>query len=139
MMNAPQAFDALRGRIWADAQAKVWGSHPLPPATLDEEWFDMEMESRACSRYAAKWSGHTMQIQFQVDGDSIFPSAAASIIAKWTREDLMDRLNGFWQSEVAVGTKSTAGYYVDAMRFAEEIEGTATKLGLRRDQWWRKK
>ncbi len=106
---------------------------------FDEEWFKIEIESRACSRYTAKWDGHAMQIQFKVDGDSIFPSAAASIIAKWTREELMARLNGFWQANVSGGVAATAGYYVDALRFANQIEGTALKLGLDRQSWWRKK
>lgn len=106
---------------------------------FDEEWFAIEIESRACSRYTAKWAGHSMQIQFKVDGDSIFPSAAASIIAKWTREELMDRLNGFWEFKVASDIAPTAGYYVDALRFAEQIADTASKLGLDRELWWRKK
>ncbi len=106
---------------------------------FDEEWFGIELESRGCSRYVAKWDGHVMQIQFKVDGDSIFPSAAASIVAKWTREELMARLNGYWQANVLGGLAATAGYYVDALRFAKQIEGTALKLGLARDSWWRKK
>ena len=108
-------------------------------SVFDEEWFAIEIESRACSRYTAKRDGHLMQIQFKVDGDSIFPSAAASIIAKWTREELMDRLNGFWHTRVAGDIAPTAGYFVDALRFAEEIGETASKLGLGRDLWWRKK
>ena len=107
--------------------------------TFDEEWFGIEIESRGCSRYVAKWDGHAMQIQFKVDGDSIFPSAAASIVAKWTREELMARLNGYWQENVIGGVAATAGYYVDALRFAKQIQGTALKLGLDRDLWWRKK
>ncbi len=106
---------------------------------FDQEWFEIESEGRDCSRYSSQWSGHPMRVQFTVDGDSIFPSAAASILAKWTREELMDRLNGFWQSKVKEGVASTAGYYVDAMRFAKQIEQTATKTGLSRDQRWRKK
>jgi len=107
--------------------------------SFDEEWFEIEIESRACSRYQAKWDEHAIRIQFKVDGDSIFPSAAASIVAKWTREELMDRLNGFWESKVAGGIKATAGYYVDATRFAKQIDAAVKKLGLVRDQWWRKK
>ena len=106
---------------------------------FDEEWFETEVESRVSSRYTANWNGHAMQIQFKVDGDSIFPSAAASILAKWTREELMDRLNGFWQSKFPGDIIRTAGYYVDAVRFAGQIEETAAKLGLERDLWWRKK
>ena len=106
---------------------------------FDEEWFGIEIESRACSRYTAKWDGHEMQIQFKVDGDSIFPAAAASIMAKYTREELMARLNGYWQASVSGGVAATAGYYVDALRFAKQIEGAALKQGLDRDSWWRKK
>lgn len=106
---------------------------------FDEEWFEIELESRACSRYFANWGGHEMRIQFKVDGDSIFPSAAASIVAKWTREEMMNRLNGFWQSKFMGEIRATAGYYVDALRFANQIDGLAKQLGLGRDQWWRKK
>jgi len=106
---------------------------------FDEEWFETVVESRDCSRYAAKWNGHAMEIQFKVDGDSIFSSAAASILAKCTREELMDRLNGFWQSKIVGGIAATAGYSVDAVRFAAQIDATANKLGLGRELWWRKK
>ena len=113
--------------------------HPILTYVFDEQWFAIEVESRACSRYATRFDGHAMQIQFKVDGDSIFPSAAASIIAKWTREELMDRLNGFWLANVSDRVAATAGYYVDALRFAAQIEGAAAKLSLGRDLWWRKK
>jgi len=106
---------------------------------FDQEWFSIEIESQGCSRYTANWNGHLIQIQFKVEGDSIFPSAAASIIAKWTREDLMERLNAFWQENILDGVKPTAGYYVDAMRFAEQIQASARRLRLDRDSWWRKK
>lgn len=106
---------------------------------FDQEWFGIEFESRDCSCYTSLWRGHAMRVQFKVGGDSIFPCAAASIIAKWTREELMNRLNGFWRAQVTGGVASTAGYYVDAIRFAKEIEKTASQLGLDRDQWWRKK
>ena len=106
---------------------------------FDEQWFAIEIEGRACSRYTATWAGQALQIQFKVDGDSIFPSAAASILAKWTREELMERLNAFWQANVSERVVATAGYYVDALRFADQIEGAASRLGLGRDLWWRKK
>ena len=106
---------------------------------FEQEWFAIEVEGKNCSRYTSSWRGHPIRIQFKVDGDSIFPSAAASIIAKWTREELMGRLNGFWRSKVSNGIEPTAGYYVDALRFAEQIESTAIELELCREKWWRKK
>ena len=113
--------------------------HGLLTFMFDQVWFEIEIESRNCSRYSSNWARHAMRFQFKVDGDSMFPSAAASIIAKCTREELMERLNGYWKSKVTGGVKATAGYYVDATRFAKQIEATAIELGMTRDLWWRKK
>lgn len=106
---------------------------------FEQELFSILREGAECSRYTACWNGNAMHIQFKVDGDSIFPSAAASILAKWTREVLMGRLNTFWKSKIADGIEPTAGYYVDAMRFAGQIESVATAMRLERSLWWRKK
>ena len=106
---------------------------------FDQELFSILIEGAECSRYTTCWNGNAMRIQFKVDGDSIFPSAAASILAKWTREILMGRLNTFWESKIAGGIEPTAGYYVDAMRFAGQIESVATAMRLERSLWWRKK
>lgn len=110
---------------------------------FDQEWFTTQVEGRACSRYVGNWQGHRMQIQFKVEGDSIFPSAAASVVAKWTREHLMERLNHFWWSQSTAAEQAifqpTAGYYVDAVRFAQQIEKVAKRLGLPQETWWRKK
>ncbi len=106
---------------------------------FDQELFSILLEGAECSRYTSCWNGHAMYIQFKVDGDSIFPSAAASILAKWTREVLMGRLNTFWKSKIAGGIEPTAGYYVDAMRFAGHIESVAKAMRLERSLWWRKK
>ncbi|MEQ1826051.1 MAG: hypothetical protein ABL921_08895 [Pirellula sp.] len=107
--------------------------------SFDQAWFTTEIEGRTCSRYVALWNDHTVQIQFQVEGDGIFPSSAASIMAKWTREYLMERLNEFWSLKVPGGIAPTAGYYVDAVRFASQMDSQAKSLKLDRDQWWRKK
>jgi ribonuclease HII len=106
---------------------------------FDDEWFSADVEGRTCSRYTATWREHPLSIQFQVDGDTIFPSAAASVMAKWTRESLMERLNAFWCSKVAGSLAPTAGYYVDAVRFAGQIEATSASMNIGREQWWRKK
>jgi ribonuclease HII len=106
---------------------------------FDQELFSILLEGAECSRYTTCWNGNAMHIQFKVDGDSIFPSAAASILAKWTREVLMGRLNTFWKSKIVGRIEPTAGYYVDAMRFAGQIESVATAMGLERSLWWRKK
>lgn len=106
---------------------------------FDQAWFEIELEGKSCSRYSTLWRGYPLRIQFQVNGDSLFPSAAASIVAKWTREELMDRLNRFWQSRCSEPLSVTAGYYVDALRFAKQIEKAAETANLPKERWWRKK
>ncbi len=100
-------------------------------------WIETVEESNHCSRYGCRWNDREVSIQFKVDGDSIYPSALSSIAAKWAREMLMLRLNQFWGNAVGRAIPRTAGYYVDAVRFADEIQSTATKLGYDKSQWWR--
>lgn len=112
---------------------------PFLMASFDQEWFSVVAEGQRRSEYQANWAGSPMTIQFQVDGDSIFPSAASSILCKWIREEHMLKLNAFWQSKSDGFIAPTAGYYVDAIRFSKEIESVSQKLNLSRDSWWRKK
>lgn len=108
-------------------------------ASFDQEWFSVQAEGQHRSEYQANWAGSPMTIQFQVDGDSIFPSAASSILCKWIREEHMLKLNTFWQSKSESVIAPTAGYYVDAIRFSKQIEPLSQKLNLSRENWWRKK
>lgn len=106
---------------------------------FDQEWFTIQAEGQRSSQYTATWAESPMTIQFQAEGDSIFPSAASSILSKWIREELMLKLNAFWQSKSEYYIAPTAGYYVDAVRFSKQIEVVSQKLNLCRDLWWRKK
>ena len=96
-------------------------------------------ESPKTSLYSMSHAGITTSIRFQVHGDSLFPPAAASMVAKWARESLMERFNGYWREVVGPGLKPTAGYAVDAARFARDIEPWITKLAIEKNQWWRRK
>ena len=96
-------------------------------------------ESPQTSVYSMRPAGIATSIRFQVHGDSLFPPAAASMVAKWARESLMERFNGYWREVVGPGLKPTAGYAVDAARFARDIEPWITKLAIEKNQWWRRK
>lgn len=107
--------------------------------SFQQEWFTILEEGACRSVYTASWAGSPLMVQFQVEGDSIFPSAASSIVAKWIREEMMLKLNRFWQSKSKTRISPTAGYYVDAMRFADQIEPISRELKLGRELWWRRK
>jgi hypothetical protein len=113
-----------------------FGSHPT---SGDACWFDILSETSHCSRYAARWRDRPLTIQFQVEGDSLFPSAASSMLAKWLREAMMSRLNRFWEQQLGQPLKPTAGYAVDAARFAKAIAPALQRIGLDSDQWWRQR
>ena len=58
-----------------------------------------------------------MDIRFSKGADRFsFPVAAASILAKYTRELFMKNLNDYWCGRID-GLKPTAGYPEDAKRF----------------------
>jgi ribonuclease HII len=76
-------------------------------------------ESRNQSDY--KLPGLRLQIRFSKGADSFsFPVAAASILAKYTRELFMKNLNDYWCGKIE-GLKPTAGYPEDAKRFMEVV------------------
>lgn len=102
-------------------------------------WFDVLEENSQCSRYQSRWLGREMTIQFRVQGDSLFPSAASSLVAKLLRELLMARLNRFWREAVGETLRPTAGYAVDAARFAEDIRAAQSRLGIPTSRWWRER
>jgi len=77
-----------------------------------------------------------MHWSFLAKGDRLVPIGLASMAAKWFREELMARLNRFWQSHLP-RLAATAGYPVDAKRFADAIQTTADELKLDRNSWWR--
>ncbi|MCU0712254.1 MAG: hypothetical protein MUC43_09350 [Pirellula sp.] len=110
---------------------------------FENQWFNTHSETGHLSRYSTQWAAHPLMIQFRVGGDTLVPSAAASILAKWTRELSMKSLNDFWSSHARThkhsSPKPTAGYYVDAMRFAADIKELSDRHGPPPSTWWRTK
>lgn len=80
----------------------------------------IEAEGRQTSRYLVKLGNQSIRWHFTAKGDSFAPVALASMVAKYTRERLMDVFNAYWQAQVP-GLRPTAGYPGDANRFLTEI------------------
>ncbi len=120
-------FDKHGGRSkYAAALANCW-----------PEWFFVAgRESIEASEYSVYPTEIPKQFSFIAKGDHLIPCGLASIFAKWTREMFMQRLNCFWQMHLP-DLKPTAGYPMDAKRFAKDIEKKAATLNIDRSLWWR--
>ncbi len=75
-------------------------------------------------------SSGEIEWSFTVGGDRFAPVALSSIIAKATREQLMQRFNAYFQAEAAQPLRPTAGYAVDAERFLHDIQEIRTRRAL---------
>ncbi|QDS88513.1 Hypothetical protein EC9_27040 [Rosistilla ulvae] len=89
----------------------------------------VEVEGRLASRYRIQLGERTIRWHFTAKGDSFAPVALASMVAKYTRERLMDVFNAYWQAQVP-GLRPTAGYPGDARRFVNEIGDAVAKQEL---------
>jgi ribonuclease HII len=92
-------------------------------------------ESPAVSRYRLEGmasAAGSLTVSFAPESeDRHFPTALASMTAKYVRELHMARLNRFFTARVPE-LKPTAGYVQDARRFVEEIEPVIDALGVAR-------
>ena len=118
---------------------KHGGRSKYLPALLsgwNESMITIDIEKPSLSRYNLHGFGYPVQVEFVAKGDSLVPCGLASILAKWAREILMQRLNRFWQAKQP-GLKPTAGYPLDARRFAQDIAFAAEQSDLPKQLWWR--
>jgi len=105
------------------------------------EWqVSMEQETRSCSQYVGQREGNdgAVEIHFQSQGEGFLPAALASMFAKYHRELAMAAFNQFWISHLPA-LRPTAGYPLDAKRFAAEVTPTREKLRIPVEQFWRAK
>ncbi len=102
-----------------------------------DPWFDVMEETSQCSFYRGRFEGANLDVRFRVHGDSMLPTGAASMLAKFVREMLMLRLNRYWRDQVGDSLKPTAGYPLDADRFRNAIEKAADEMAHASQRWWR--
>jgi hypothetical protein len=90
------------------------------------------VESEAVSRYVIADAGRPLELSFEVGGERRhLPIALASVIAKYTRECFIARLNRYFGAR-RPGLAPTAGYPQDAGRWLAEL-GDALSTTERRD------
>ncbi|MEW4563394.1 hypothetical protein AB1K70_12760 [Bremerella sp. JC770] len=103
-----------------------------------DTWWQVEEESRGVSRYVGEVGQLEVSIEFRSKGEGFLPTALASIYAKFHREVAMRAINAYWAKRVP-GIAPTAGYPVDAARFAQETEACRTKQKIPWETFWRLK
>lgn len=98
----------------------------------------IECESRPRSDYLLTEGKRTLRFRFSAKGETLLPTAAASLVAKYLRETAMAPFNRFWAVQVQ-SLRPTAGYPVDARRFWDEIAPVRATAGVCDDALWRRK
>ena len=93
-------------------------------------------ESAARSAYRIDAGNQSMRVSFEVEAEQRhMPVALASMIAKYTRELMMARFNGYFRVRLPELTvRPTAGYTADGRRWLEEVETHLPRLGVTREQ-----
>ncbi len=86
---------------------------------------DMELaivkEGEECSVYEMRGAGRLVRLTFEVKADDRYlPVSLASMVSKYIRELLMDRMNVYF-GNLDAGLRPTAGYWQDGQRFVEEL------------------
>ena len=93
----------------------------------------IQEETPAVSRYEIAEGERSMRVTVKVESErEHFPAAFASMSAKYLRELLMMRYQGFWLRH-APEVRPTFGYYRDGRRFLLQIEPLLRSLDLDRD------
>ncbi|MGA0871986.1 MAG: hypothetical protein ACO3Y3_09815 [Phycisphaerales bacterium] len=90
-------------------------------------------QTERVSRYRLERAGSSITLSFETECETRhFPTALASMAAKFTRELLMARFNRYFAA-ISPEVKPTAGYVQDARRWLSEIGPTLRSRGLRRE------
>jgi len=87
-------------------------------------------EGEECSVYEMHGGSRTVRLTFEVEADDRYlPVSLASMISKYIRELLMDRMNLYF-GKLDAGLKPTAGYWQDGQRFVKELRTRLPHLGI---------
>jgi ribonuclease HII len=107
--------------LWIDRQ----GGRAHYRENLLRSFPDMDLavvqEGEECSIYEMRRASATVRLTFEVEADDRYlPVSLASMISKYIRELLMDRMNLYFAG-LDAGLRPTAGYWQDGRRFVEDL------------------
>jgi ribonuclease HII len=90
--------------------------------TMFEDWqVETIAEADGMGQYTLARRGHTSRIFFMEKSEQHnLPTALASMMCKYLRERLMERLSNYWMSKTP-GLTETAGYWTDGQRFLQAL------------------
>ena len=95
-------------------------------------------ETHEESAYRIEGEKGWLEILFSVKGERYLAVAAASMLAKYLREIVLEAFNRYWQDRVP-HLRATAGYPADAKRFKAAIAEVQRLVGIPDDLFWRQK
>lgn len=122
--------DRLGGRRYYRERVEKWAG---------DAFVLTRTESTEISEYSFTTERGEVTVRFRVKGDQhSLAVAAASMIAKFLREEAMRRFNLFW-GEAVPGIAPTAGYPSDAKRFLREVESKLKEREITLRRFWRAK
>jgi ribonuclease HIII len=121
---------------------KHGGRHFYSPVLLEAfpgSWIQRVQEGPTLSHYKVTHNENLYDLKFQPRADSQSSLVAlASMVSKFLREKWMDQFNA-WFARRLPDLKPTAGYPVDAKRFAAQIAEYCLEHNISTDIWWRRK
>ncbi len=127
-----QRWSGAQPRVVVDRQGGRTHYREELQTAFPEAHIRIVAESETVSRYILTRDGSALTISFLCEAESRhFPVALASMVAKYTRELFMVRLNRYFQDHLPE-LKPTAGYVTDARRYLSEIDALVRRLELPR-------
>jgi len=91
-------------------------------------------EGDECSVYEMSSGMRKVRLRFEVEADDRYlPVSLASMVSKYLRELLMDRMNLYF-AKMDAGLKPTAGYWQDGQRFVEDLRTRLPDMKIDQDR-----
>lgn len=136
LLHVWETYGEHRPTVVVDRQGGRTHYRDLLALNFPDARVDVLEESQTLSAYEltqTKGNARSMRVSFMVDAEeSHMPVALASMVSKYTRELLMERLNAYFVKRFP-DLKPTAGYAKDGKRFLDDLAPHLPDLGIAPD------